>query len=143
MGDRFRYALDPACWVGALCYGANSVFLHVRPSEGFFASYWNDLWMVPCALPLILWVHRCLGWRDSGAYPTVGEIVGHWLLWSLLAEGLGPRWMAHAVADPWDVVAYGMGALLAGVWWRWPRVGSEDGVRAAWLRWPNKNVRSI
>ena len=81
-------------------------------------SYFNDVLLIPCALPWVLWGHALLGWRDWDRRPTGAEIVGHLAVWALIAEGLGPRLFAHAVADWGDVAAYAAGACLAAFWWR-------------------------
>ena len=38
--------------------------------------------------------------------------------WSVLFEAIGPHLMHRATGDPGDVLAYGVGALIAGLWWR-------------------------
>ena len=87
----------------------HSVFLH---------SWFNDLFLIPCALPPILLLHRQLGLRSHDRPPTAGEIFGHWLGWSVLFEWVGPHFIHRATGDPWDVVAYAAGAMLAFVGWR-------------------------
>ena len=49
--------------------------------------------------------------------PTVGEIAAHWAGWSVLFEVIGPHIM-RTTGDPWDVVAYAGGALVAACRWR-------------------------
>ena len=44
---------------------------------------------------------------------TLYETVGHLLVWSILAEGLGSVWFPNAVRDPWDITAYCGGAAAA------------------------------
>ncbi len=75
-------------------------------------SYFNDVLLIPCALPWVLWGHSVMGWRERAAFPTGAEIIGHLGVWSLVAEGVGPQLFAHAVADVGDVVAYAGGAGL-------------------------------
>jgi hypothetical protein len=66
----------------------------------------------------VLLLHCWLGLRAHDDAPTVGEILGHLVCWSFLFEVIGPHWMQRATGDPLDVLAYAVGALLAGVWWR-------------------------
>ncbi len=82
----------------------------------FLHSHFNDLWLIPCALPLVLWLHRQLGWRADDAPPRWGEIALHFVVWSLLFEVIGPHLM-RVTGDPLDVLAYAAGGLGAGLWW--------------------------
>lgn len=79
-------------------------------------AYFNDLWLIPCALPLLLWLQRRAGLRGHDGLPTRTEVLGTLVLWSVLFEVLGPRWMP-VTGDPWDVVAYGVGAMVSWIWW--------------------------
>ena len=81
-------------------------------------SYLSDFLLIPCALPWLLWVHAWLGWRVKEAVPSVGEVMGHLVVWSIVAEWVGPRLFSHSVADWGDVAAYGAGGVLALCWWR-------------------------
>ena len=40
-------------------------------------------------------------------------------------EYIGPKLMPHAVGDPLDVVAYAVGALVAGLCWHWRHLMSR------------------
>ena len=95
----------------------------VKPhvSSPFWRGYFNDLLLIPCALPLILWIQRWLGVRTHDRMPTPSEITFHLVIWSLLFEALGPQWL-RVTGDPLDVLAYAVGALIAGAWW-WSRRG--------------------
>lgn len=113
----FRYFGDPAFVVACLLYVLNSGWW-ADQGGWFFRSYFNDLLLIPCALPGILWLHARLGWRCREAYPTLSEVAGHLCVWALVAEGLGPIFFANAVGDPWDVLAYAVGAVAALAFWR-------------------------
>ena len=84
----------------------------------FSRAYLNDLLLIPCALPLVLWVHASLGWRNKESYPTLNELIGHLMVWSIIAEGVGPKLISHAVPDYGDVLAYVVGGMSAYAWWR-------------------------
>lgn len=90
--------------------------------EGFFQSYFNDLLLIPCALPLLLWLHASFGWRHQDEAPNGSEVIGHWAIWSIVAEWIGPRLFTQAVGDWRDVMAYGIGAAFAWCWWHRERV---------------------
>lgn len=119
---RFPYLRDPLFLFGCVAYCLNRWLIKPHLPSGFLHSHFNDLLLIPCALPLILWLHRQLGLRSHDHPPTGLEIAFHLVFWSALFEWIGPKFVSHATADPWDVLAYLAGALLAGAWWhreRW------------------------
>jgi hypothetical protein len=83
----------------------------------FLRSWFNDTLLIPCALPLILLVYRCLKLRPHDDPPTILEITGHLVLWSVFFEWIGPHLVKHATGDWLDVLAYFAGATVAAVWW--------------------------
>ncbi len=115
----FRYARDPLFLGACAAYLLNRFLIAPASHSLFLRGYFDDLLLIPCALPLVLWVHRKFGWRPHDAPPTAGEIALHWGVWSLVCEGFGPQLLHRGVADRWDVVAYGAGALAAWLWWHW------------------------
>jgi hypothetical protein len=80
-------------------------------------NHFNDLLLIPCALPPLLWVQRRLGLRDHDRVPSAGELILYLSVWSILFEAIGPHIMRWTVGDPLDVLAYVGGAVLAGAWW--------------------------
>ena len=73
----------------------------------------------------MLWLQRQLGMRRHDAPPTVGEIALHLLVWCVVCEVIGPRFL-HSTGDVKDMVAYTAGALVAWEWWRWPARALDD-----------------
>lgn len=71
---------------------------------------------------MVLWLQLVLGVRDHELPPTGSEITLHLVVWSVICEGVGPRWFHWGVADGWDVVAYASGGLVAGLWWNRARL---------------------
>jgi len=115
---RFLYCRDPLFLIGCAAYALNRWLLKPHLSSPFLHNHFNDLWLIPCALPPILWLHRRLRLRADDGYPRVTEIALHFVFWSVLFEYIGPKFMPHTVGDPLDVVAYAVGAVVAGIWWR-------------------------
>lgn len=115
---RFRYGLDPLCLVGCAAYALNRWILKAHWDDAFLHSTFNDLWLMPCALPWVLWLQRRLGLRHHDGMPTPGEILSHLALWSVLFEVIGPRVM-RVTGDVGDVIAYAVGGGVA--WWWWHR----------------------
>jgi hypothetical protein len=113
----FLYLRDPLFLTGCAAYAVNRWLVKPHVYTGFFHSHFNDCWLIPCALPPILWLHRRLGLRFHDAPPQPSEITMHLIFWSLLFEWIGPRFVPHTTGDPLDALAYSAGALVAGLWW--------------------------
>lgn len=101
-------------------YGFNRWLLPAAWKTGFLRDYFDDLLLIPAALPLLLGLERWLGTRRNAGPPRWAEIALVVALWSIAAEAVAPRLTARAVGDAWDVVAYTAGALAAGLWWNRP-----------------------
>jgi len=123
---RFRYGADPLCLIGCGLYAINRWLLKPHLASAFLHGQFNDLLFIPCALPLLLWVQRRLGLRTHDDFPRPGEIALHLIVWTLIIEWIGPRWLHHGTADGWDVAAYVLGAMAAGaVWTGWSGAGER------------------
>ncbi|HSH96261.1 MAG TPA: hypothetical protein VK968_19095 [Roseimicrobium sp.] len=116
---RFNYLRDRLFLGACVLYVVNRFLIKPLFHTGFLHSHFNDLWLIPCALPPILWLHRRLGLRTEDEPPRISEIAFHLCFWSLLFEWIGPNMVPHATGDLMDVVAYAAGSLFAGVWWNW------------------------
>lgn len=115
--SRFRYAADPLCLLACAAYALNRFWLKSAIPSEVLHSWFNDFWLIPAALPPVLWVQRKLGVRAGDGVPTVWEIVMHLVTWALICEGLGPLLVPGRMGDWGDVGAYAAGAVAAGVWW--------------------------
>ena len=122
---RFRYVLDPLCLGGCALYALNRWGVKPHTHLALFQFWFNDVLLIPCALPPMLQVHRWLDLRTHDLAPTGGEILGHLAVWSVWFEWIGPHWMRHVTGDPLDVLAYAIGALMAGAWWHRRRLFGE------------------
>jgi len=124
--NRFRFHRDGLFLVGLFCYILNRWGLKPVAHSHFLSWHFNDLWLIPCALPLVLWVQHRLGWRGDHL-PTTAEIGGHLILWSVLFEWIGPGFLPYVTGDPMDVLCYWVGGVVAWFWWHrhsfLPRVG--------------------
>lgn len=124
----FRYGRDPLCLVAIGLYGLNRWGLKPHLESVFLHDHFNDVLLIPAALPLVLWVQRKLGWRNHDLAPDAGEIALHLIVWSLIAEVAGPYLFDHATGDWRDMAAYTFGAVVAGLWWNC-RPGANPPVR--------------
>jgi hypothetical protein len=114
---KYGYARDPVCLISCTFYAANRWCLPVTLKGPFLRNHFDDLLLIPAALPLILWLQRQLRLRTSDAPPDWREVLMHLVVWSVAAEVVGPRLFSHATSDIWDVVAYAAGAAVATILW--------------------------
>ena len=117
--SRFRYWRDGLCLVACALYAFNRWGLRPHVHSAFLRGQFNDLLLIPAALPLVLGIQRFTGLRSHDQPPTAREIGGHLVVWSVLFEVIGPHLVRRATGDPLDVLAYAAGAALA--WWWWHR----------------------
>jgi hypothetical protein len=104
----------------AMCcglYALNRFCLKPHFHGAFLQSHFNDVLLIPCALPLVLLLQRWLRLRADDTMPNLAEIGFHLGIWCVLFEVIGPRILPHVVGDGWDVIAYCTGGILAAVWW--------------------------
>ncbi len=101
-------------------YAVNRWVIKPLAPGGFFGWWFNDLLLMPCALPILLWLQRRSGLRRTDAPPSAREIVFVLVLWSVLFEVVAPRFFSRSTGDWRDVAAYAAGALIAGLWWNRP-----------------------
>ena len=120
--SRYGQLRDRLFWVSCLLYATNRWLVKPHTHNPFLLFHFNDLLLIPCALPPLLWLHGRLGLRPRESAPTLSEVTFHLVVWSVLFEAIGPRIMARATGDIWDVVAYVVGGLLAYWWWNRTRL---------------------
>lgn len=113
----FRYLRDPLFLVSCAAYAIDRWLMKPHLHSIFLHSYFNDLFLIPCALPPVLLTQRWLKLRAHDQPPQPGEIIFQLTVWSILFEWIGPHLMQHSTGDPWDVAAYVTGGLFAGLWW--------------------------
>ena len=114
---RYGYVRDPVCLVACALYALNRWCLPASLKGPFLRGHFDDLLLIPAALPLVLWVQRRLRIRAAEGPPSWTEIGLHLVVWSIAAEVIGPRMFPHVTGDAWDLVAYATGAVLAGLIW--------------------------
>lgn len=114
---RFCYLRDGLFLAAVIAYGLNRWLVAPRVPSAFLRGHFNDLLLIPAALPIVLWVQRLTGLRTGDHPPTWPEIGLHLFVWSIISEYLGPVWLGRGTADALDVVVYVVGGLVAGAWW--------------------------
>lgn len=113
----FAYGRDPLCLLAIGLYALNRWGLKPAMDVRFLHDHFNDLLLIPAALPLVLWMQRKLGWRTHDLPPDAPEITLHLVVWGFIAEVAGPHLFDHATGDSRDLLAYTVGAFIAGLWW--------------------------
>lgn len=112
-----RLLRDPLWLAAAALFTLNQLVLKPGSAGVFWAHHFNDVLLIPCALPVLLVVHARLGLRRSEDPVSLAEVMGHLVIWSWLFEGIGPSLMRHATGDWRDVACYWGGGLIALAWW--------------------------
>jgi hypothetical protein len=112
----FRYLMDPVCLGACLLYAATRWLVLSHMGGAFLHGQFNDLLLIPAALPPVLWLQRMLGLRDHDRPPLGSEIWTHLAVWSVLFEVIGPK-VLPVTGDVLDVLAYAAGGLASGLWW--------------------------
>ena len=115
---QFGYWRDPLCLAAGAAYALNRWVIKPHAHSQFLHDHFNDLLLIPCALPLLLWLQRLMRLRSHDEPPRAAEIFLHWAVWSVLFELLGPRFLRLGTSDPLDVIAYAVGAAISWAWWQ-------------------------
>ncbi len=125
--NRFRYLQDRLFWVSIAAYAANRLIVrphlsgffhsHLHWASQFLQSHFDDLLLMPAALPVVLWVQQITGLRRHSQPPGWREMFAHLAIWSVMCKVVGPVWLHIGVADPWDVLFFAAGGIIACLWW--------------------------
>jgi len=126
MERRFQFLKDPVFLIALVLFLINELVLKRFFSHPFLHSYFNDLLLIPCALPILLELHVMLGLRRENLAPTTGEVVGHLAIWCVLFEVVGPRIANHATGDWRDIMVYCVGGLIAWALWHAPDLRTRN-----------------
>jgi hypothetical protein len=128
--NRFGFLQDRLFLISLAAYASNR--LVIRPHlAGFFQSHlprlwpflhshFDDLLLIPVALPVVLWLQRLTGLRQHDQPPGWREMAAHLAVWSVMCKIIGPFWLHLGAADPWDVLFFAIGGLAACLWWHHP-----------------------
>jgi len=128
--NRFGYLEDRLCQLALAAYALNRLVLlphlagflqsHTPWAWPFLHSHFDDLLMMPAALPVILWIQRRTGLRRHDRPPSWLAMSAHLAVWTVMSKLVGPFWLHHGVADIWDVPFFIAGGIGACLWWRRP-----------------------
>jgi hypothetical protein len=122
---KFAYLGDGLFLLSCSLYSLNRWIIKPHTHNAFLRFHFNDMLLMPAALPVLLWLQRNLRLRTIDDPPTWGEIALYTVFWSILFEVIGPRWLRLGTSDPWDVVVYFVGGIAAGLWWNRHKIFSR------------------
>lgn len=123
----FSYLQDRLFILSLMAYALNR--LVIRPHLNWFIqsylhwawpllhSHFDDLLLMPVALPVVLWLQRLGGLRTHDRPPGWGEAFFHFVIWSVMCKVVGPGFFKLGVADPWDILFFAAGGVAACFWW--------------------------
>jgi hypothetical protein len=114
---KFRYLGDGLFLISCSLYALNRWGIKPHTHNGFLRFHFNDLLLMPCALPVLLWLQRIMNLRTIDGPPTWNELALYTVFWSILFEVIGPHLIRRTTGDPWDAVVYFIGGIGAGLWW--------------------------
>jgi hypothetical protein len=112
------YALNKLLILPHLAGCSQSHFYWAWP---FLHSHFDDLLLMPVALPVVLWLQRLLGLRRNDCAPDWLEAFSHLVIWSVMCKLVGPFYFHIGVADAWDLLFFAGGGVAACLWWHSPR----------------------
>jgi len=117
---RFRYVADPICIASLILYALNRFVLKPHHIGGWFThGYLNDVLCLPLFVPIILYIEHFIGLRQHFRYPRAWEIFQSWAAFTFIFQVVIPRYPKTFIAagDPYDILAYAAGGIIAGWWW--------------------------
>ena len=118
----FAYLKDPLFLLCFSAYWAHRWFAAHGMSTEMLRGHLNDVICIPFFVPIILSIHKMFGLRRHDGPPDAVEIVIPLLIWSALFEVVIPaklEWKIPTIADPYDVLSYCLGAVVAVAFWKW------------------------
>jgi len=116
----FRYLADPVFIASLVIYPINRFVLKPHHIGGWFThGYLNDVLCLPMFVPITLYAQRLLRVRSHDGYPRVWEMVQLWIIYSVLFQAVLPHFphTYRTAGDPWDMLAYAAGGILAKLVW--------------------------
>ena len=117
---KFRYLADPVCILSLVLYASNRYVFKPHHIGGWFThGYLNDVLCLPLFVPIILFAEHVIGLRKHYGFPRVWEIFQTWAVFTFVFQVVVPRFPKVFVAagDPYDMIAYAAGGVLAGILW--------------------------
>jgi len=90
----------------------------ISVSYPWIANCLRDVLVVPCLTTVVLSAFRMVGFKSTYNHPTAFELAIGWVFFSVLLEFVLPIIFGLGVSDPFDVLWYATGTVLAMLVWR-------------------------
>ncbi len=108
---------DKLFLISSLIYFFNTYYLKHLIKVDFFQNYLNDILLIPCALPPLIYLYVKLKLRNQKSFPTTLEVFSFFIFSSFVFECLGPKYLNKGVADYFDILAYAIGGIISNYFW--------------------------
>jgi hypothetical protein len=117
----YKYYRDPVFVISIISYSINKLLLisHRSFESSFMKNYFNDIFVVPCLLPILIYCIARMKLRNKYSGPLLIEIFLFVSVISLTCEILGPFFLNKGVYDPNDIIAYLLGGMISWFIWRY------------------------
>jgi hypothetical protein len=118
----FGYLKDPLFLCCFVAYWPHRWLAAHGMSMPLLRAHLNDLICIPFFVPMMLWVERQVGLRRHDRPPNTVEVIVPLVIIAFAFEVVLPsdrEWRVPTIADPKDVLAYCVGALLSVIIWNW------------------------
>lgn len=93
-----------------LIFIADKILQYLQITPTWFNYYADDILFLPLCLSLALWVQQ--RFINPLFVFSVAQIVLTWLACSVLFEGIYPYLITGFTQDPFDILAYALGAFI-------------------------------
>jgi len=116
--SKFSYLADPI-FISCLFLYAINKFLIIRFDylNILFLCYFNDILLVPCCLPPLLFVMHKIKLRRNHLPPTIIEVIIPLVIWTISFEIIAPLCFRKGTSDIGDIFAYWLGGFFC--WFVW------------------------
>lgn len=114
----FTYLTDPIFILCLFLYLINKfLIIQFHNLNIFFLCYYNDILLIPCCLPPLLFVMYKIELRRNHFPPTVIEVIVPLVIWTLSFEIIAPFYFKKGTSDIGDAIAYWLGGFFC--WFVW------------------------
>jgi hypothetical protein len=107
-----------AFWLVVLAFVFDKIIQSTNYSPKWVNNYLDDFLLIPIFLGSALMVQQAIVF-DQFSFKK-GQIFAVWLVFSILFEFIFPKITSAYVADVWDILAYGLGAIYFKVFLNYP-----------------------
>lgn len=122
---RYKFLLDPIFLISILLYSINKsllIFTSYLNKISLLTGYFNDLLLIPCVLPLLIFIINKLGFRSYKYSPQTSEVIITISIVVIICEFIGPFILIKGTYDLVDILAYSLGGLISLILWKYTTI---------------------